>query len=210
MKYRQSNVLIWFLDEDFQKSAEYLTDPALEKTIDGCFCALSCAILYFAGVRTKKVYEHLFSRERRAETVDRLFAGWPFVAPPQMKYWTNRAAKWTRMCREHFDRVKSYFDALLSEYEYRRGRRHRRAALSEWIRSDMAVKIPAAGVKSAGLPWKNLKTKYRRRDVVEGYRLQYDDTFVLGDPLQAYMTTPRDVPEFLSRKYGLDTSSMIT
>ena len=161
-------------------------------------------------MRTKKAYGYLFSKERKAETVDRLFAGWPFATPPQMKYWTNRAAKWTRMCREHFDYVKAYFDVLLSEYEYRKGRRHRRAALSEWIDGDMAVKIPAANIESVSIPWKNLKTKYRRRDVIEGYRLQYDDSFVFGDPVQAYMTSPRDVPEFLSRKYGLETSSMVT
>ena len=210
MKYRQSNVLIWFLDADLQKSAEYLCDVALDKTVEGCFCALSCAILYFAGIRTKKVHEYLFAKERKAETVDRLFQGWPFVSPPQMKYWTSRACRWARQCGEYFDYAKRYFDILLQEYEYRRRRRHRRAALSEWIDCDMRTKIPAAGVKTVALPWKSLKQKFRRRDVIEGYRLQYDDTFVMGDPVQAYLTSARDIPEFLSRKYGLETSSMIT
>ena len=102
------------------------------------------------------------------------------------------------MCGEYFRYAKRYFDILLGEYEYRRRRAHRRAALSEWIDGDMSVKIPDAGVKDTVLPWKSLKQRFRRKDVIEGYRLQYDDTFVMGDPIQAYLTCARDIPEFLS------------
>lgn len=187
-----------------------MCDAALDKSIEGCFCALSCAILYFSGIRNKKAHKYMFSRERKAETLDRLFAGWPFVSPPQMKYWTSRACRWTRSCGEYFRYVKAYFDILLTEYESRRGRRHRRAPVSEWIDCCMQVKVPDAGVKTVVLPWKSLKQRFRRRDVIEGYRLQYDDTFVQGDPVQAYMTTDRDIPDFLASKYGVDTSSMVT
>ena len=35
--FKQLNVLIWFLGEDLRKSAEYLTNVVLGKTIDGYF-----------------------------------------------------------------------------------------------------------------------------------------------------------------------------
>jgi len=210
MKHRQSNVQIWFLDRDLAKSAEYLTDHALEKTLDGCFAALSCAALHFSGVRSKKAHAFLFSRERRADTMARLFPGWPFVKPPQLRYYTSRASRWARACRENFDYAKSYFDALLQEYEYRRGRRHRLAGFSDWVDSDMPAVIPAAGIAEVALPWKNLSLKYRRRDVIEGYRLQYAHVFLWGDPLEAYASSPREVPEFVVRMFGLEGSSMVT
>lgn len=54
MKRHPSAVQIWFLDENLTISAEWLTDAALDKTIDGCFAAMSCALLHFAGIRKRK------------------------------------------------------------------------------------------------------------------------------------------------------------
>lgn len=128
---------MWFLDNDLQKSAEYLTNAALAKTIDGCFSVLVTAVLHFSGIRSKNMHEYMFSRDRRDDTMCRLFPSWPFRKTPQLKYYTNRTARWTRACREHFDYVKKYFDVLLDEHEYRFGRRHKLANFSGWVDEDM-------------------------------------------------------------------------
>lgn len=209
-KYRQSGVLIWFLDEDLRKSAEYLTNAALCKTLEGCFSVAVTAMLHFAGVRSKKAYEYRFCRDRREETMERFFPGWPFRRLPQLKYYTNRTAKWARACREHFEYVMAYFDALEAEHELRFGRRHPLAGFSDWVCSGAAVSIPAGGVKNVVLPWKSLKLKFRRKDIVEGYRLQYMDVFLWGDPVAAYASSDRDVPEFVIRHFHLDTASFVS
>lgn len=209
-KFKQSGVLVWFLDEDLAKSAEYLTNAALGKTLDGCFAVLVTSLLYFTGIRNKKAHAYYFSRDRRDETMDRFFPEWPFRKCPQFRYYTSRPAKWTRMCREHFDYMKSYFDALLLEYEYRNGRRHPLAGFSEWVDVCMRIRIPSGNVKNIVLPWKSVKLKFRRKDIIEGYRLQYADTFLWGDPLAAYANVNRDIPEFVVRMFHLDTVSMVT
>lgn len=56
MKFKPANVQIWFLDADLAKSAEYLCDAALDKTIEGCVAALTDVKLYAAGVRSKRAY----------------------------------------------------------------------------------------------------------------------------------------------------------
>lgn len=208
-RFRQSGVLVWFLDQDLRKSAEYLTNDALARTIDGCFAVMCTALLYFAGVRNKKAYAYRFRREARDETMERFFPSWPFRRPPQLRHYSSRTAKWARMCGEHFRYVMSYFEALLDEHEYRTGRRHPLAAFAEWA-GTCSARIPDAHIKKVYLPWKCLKLKYRRRDVIEGYRLQYADEFLWGDPLRAYAGVDRDVPEFVTRMFHLDTASMVS
>lgn len=212
LKYRQSNVQIWFLDEDLHKSAEYLTNLSLEKTLDGCFAALTSAVFYFIGVRNKKAYQFFFSSERKAETMDRFFPAWPFRKQPQFRYYTSRASKWTRACREHFDYVLGYMGVLLEEYEYRTGRRHPLAKFEEWATNDIpqSVRIPKAGLARVILPWKSLKLRFRRKDIIEGYRLQFMDTFLWEDQFKAYMSSNRDIPDFVVKHFHLDANSMIT
>ena len=209
MKYKQNNVQIWFLDADLVKSAQYLTDPALDRSLNGAFCALVDARLYFSGIRTKTAYSWRFSKERRDETMDRFFPGWPFRTRPQMKYYSSRASKWARMCREHVEYVRAYMSAMLDEYAYRHGREHGLRQFLDWD-AGVEMKIPAANLKSVSLPWKSLKPRFRRRDVLEGYRLQFMDTFCWEDPMGAYMSSNRDVPDFVVRHYNLDTASMVT
>lgn len=206
MKYRPSAVQIWFLDENLMTSAKWLTDAALDKTIDGCFAAMSCALLHFAGIRKKKIHDILFGRERKHETMDRFFSGWPFRTCPQLRYYSSRASKWTRMCLEHFEYILSYFDVLLLEYETRHGRNHKLFAFSDWVKSQTAIRIPAGNVKSITLPWKSIAKRFRKSDILEGYRLQYMDVFCWEDPIGAYKNSPHDIPEFVIRHYGLDTA----
>lgn len=211
-KYKQCGVQVWFLDEDLSKSAEYLTNIALSKSIDGAVSSLVCAVMYFSGIRNKKMYDGMFGRERRSETMERFFPGWPFRTKPQFKFYTSRTSKWTRKCLEHFSCMKSYLSAMLAEYEYRNGRRHVMSKFLDWLDADLppSVKIPAGNIKSIVFPWKSLKKEFRRADVVEGYRLQFMDTFCWGDPMKAYLNVDRDVPEFVVRHFGLDTAGMVT
>ena len=115
------------------------------------------------------------------------------------------------MCREHSEYVLSYMEALLDEYQYRRSRPHSWSKFAEWARSvDLPSALPASGQSNVVLPWKSLKTRFRRRDIIEGYRLQYMDTFLWQDPIGAYGSSDRDVPDFVIKKFGLDTASMVT
>ena len=173
--------------------------------------ALTDVRLYAGGVRSKRAYQYYFSAERRQDTLDRLFPDWPFRKQPQMKYYTSRASKWTRMCREHAERVLAYMEALLDEYQYRRSRPHQWSKFAEGAgQADLPADLPASGQAEVVLPWKSLKTRFRRRDVIEGYRLQYMDTFLWQDPIGAYGSSDRDVPDFVVRHFGLDTRSMVT
>ena len=124
MKFKSANVQIWFLDRDLVKSAEYLCDAALDKTIEGCVSALTDVIMYVGGIRNKRAYIYYFSAERRQDTLDRVFPDWPFRKQPQMKYYTSRPSKWVRACREHAEYTLSYLETLLDEYVYRRRKSH--------------------------------------------------------------------------------------
>lgn len=211
MKFKPANVQIWFLDADLAKSAEYLCDAALDKTIEGCVAALTDVKLYAAGVRSKRAYQYYFSAENRQDTMDRVFPDWPFRKQPQMKYYTSRASKWTRMCREHAAYVLSYMSVLLDEYQYRRSKPHLSSRFADWAEAvNLPSVLPASGQANIVLPWKSLKMRFRRKDIIEGYRLQYMDTFLWQDPIGAYGSSDRDVPDFVIKKFGLDTASMVT
>lgn len=100
---------------------------------------------------------------------------------------------------------------MLVEYEYRTSRRHGMSGFFEWLTADAPeVKIPKGNLKKIILPWKSLKKEFRRKDIIEGYRLQYMDTFCWGDPMKAYLSSNRDVPEFVIKHFNLDTVGMIT
>lgn len=211
MKYKLANVQIWFLDKDLHKSAEYLCDAALNKTIEGCFAALVDVRFYAAGIRNKRAYQYYFSNENKYDTMNKLFQDWPFRKQPQLKYYTARASKWTRLCKEHVKYVLSYMEILLEEYQYRKSHPHVLSKFIEWSRLiDLPSILPPSGKSTVILPWKSLKVCFRRRNIIEGYRLQYMDTFLWQDPISQYGSSDRDVPDFVIKHFHLDTSSMIT
>lgn len=49
---------------------------------------------------------------------------------------------------------------------------------------------------------KNLPPKYRKKNIVEGYRLWYSDQ--IYDPIEKYADVKRDIPEFLIGKNRVD------
>lgn len=206
----QSGPQVWFIDEDPTKAAESMVDEALEKTITGAQAALVGARMYFAGARSKKLYSALFSRDRKDETMERHFPGWPYRSLPQFKFYDTRISKWCRKRKEHHDAVRAYLAAALDEWEFRRGRRHKAAMFLDWLDSD-APALPLPSVAGPVVfPWKALKLKYRRKDVVEGYRLQYVSAFCWPDPLTAYAGVDRDVPEFVLKVFNLDVRDRVS
>lgn len=202
MKF-QTPVQVWFLDEDLTVSARYMTNEALDKSIRGAVAVLLDAIFYASGIRTKKAYEFYFSRDKRDETIDRVFPGWPFRKQPAMKYYTSRTSRWARQCGEHFEYMFEYLDIMLAEYESRKSRRHQMAGFSDWL-AGSGFGLPKANLKTIALPWKALKKRFRRKDIIEGYRLQYCWSIPEGDVYGAYKNTERDIPDFVIKHFGLD------
>jgi len=115
------------------------------------------------------------------------------------------------MCREHAEYILSYAEILFDERRYRSPKPDSAFKFTEWARDvRLPEDLPASGQTNLVLPWKSLKTRFRRRDVLEGYRLQYMDTFLWQDPIGAYGCSGRDVPDFVIRHFRLDTASMVT
>ena len=132
--------------------------------------------------------------------MDKLFPCWPLKIQPKFQGYGTRQSKWTRKCKEHFDYVKLYMKALLDEYEYRTGKVHGMSKFIEWLEFDApTIAIPEGKLKKITLEWKVLNPKYRRKDIIEGFRLQYKS--ILGnDDLKIDDFTKRDVPEWLMEK----------
>lgn len=202
-------IQIWFLDADLQKSAEYMTNKALVASADGCFHALVSARLYFIGIRTKTFYKHYFSKDMWPETKDRFFPLWPLKNKPTFMSYTSKASKWCRMCLEHYEYVKKYLDALLSEYEFRFGKQHGLTKFLEWEEVDAPkLSIPNGNIKKICLPWKCLDPRWRRKDIIEGYRLQFMSSFEDDDAFKAYNGSRRDMPDFVVKHFKLDVAGI--
>ena len=199
-------IQIWFLDNDLYKSATYLTNKTLVKSISGCMQALISARFYFIGIRNKKYYNYYFDKVRKEDTFNQHFPLWPLKQKPSFMQYTSKESKWTRKCKEHYDYIKKYFDILLDEYLYRFNKEHGLAKLSEWLELDAPdIKIPLANISKIVLPWKVINIKYRRKDILESYRLQFMNTLECK-PEQAFMKTKRDIPDFVINNRQLELS----
>ena len=200
MKYKAYPIQIWFLDDDFAKSAQMLNNKHLNKTIDGCYKALVSAYFYAYGIRSKKFYKHYFSKELKQESLDRFFPCWPLKQLPSYAAYNTRTSKWCRKCKEHMDYVTAYMEALCSEYEYRTGKVHSLAKFLEWMLVDAPkIKVPIGNLKNIVLEWKVLAPKNRRKCILEGYRLQYKHV-LQNDGIKVSDFTKRDIPEWLLEK----------
>lgn len=91
-------------------------------------------------------------------------------------------------------------DALLTEYEFRNGKPHGLDKFLEWVEYDAPpLKIPVGNIKQIVVPWKVLNPKYRKKDIYEGYRLQYK-AMLENDGIKVDAFKKRDIPEFLIQK----------
>lgn len=177
-----------------------MNNKYLKSTIDGCIQAIVNARLWCAGIRTPKFYKYYFGRDKIVETLDRLFPCWPLKRLPSFLKFISKESKWTRMCKNHYDYVLRYLDVLFNEYAYRFKQEHENAAFSEWELVDAPkISLKEANISKIVLPWKNINPKYRSKDIIESYRRQYKS--VIGHPIEAYMDTPRDIPEWIAADY---------
>lgn len=207
MKLKNFVVHIWFLDADLQKSASFLTNKTLLKSIDGCIGVLISTYLYFIGIRSKKFYDYYFAKERIDETINRFFPNWPLSKKPAFSSYSYKESKWCRQCHENYDYVLSYLRELLLEYEYRNGHQHLNTRIIDWFDLDMPkFDFPYANVDVI-LPWKSLDLKYRRQNIIDGYRLKFMSTFE-EDVFKEYDKCPRDIPDFVIKYFNLNTIAL--
>lgn len=209
MKKFPTQIQAWFLDNDLSKSAQYQTNWSLDISLVGCEHALICARMYFIGIRSKKFYEHFFNKDNIASTYSRFFPNWPLKKKPTFIHYTSKLSKWCRQCNEHYTFIQDYLDILLCEYEYRHKKPHEMRKVYDWLCSSAPdLSIPNANLKSINIPWKPLKARYRRKDIIEGYRLQFMACFKDDDAFNAYNGTMRDIPDFVVKHFKLDIAGV--
>lgn len=204
MKHKKWPIYIWFLDDDLVKSANYLTDKALIRSIDGCIGALLSTYFYFIGIRSKKFYDYFFSKEQIRQTMDRFFPLWPLKKKPSFSAYGRKESKWCRMCKENFDFCKQYLEILLNEISYRSKINNENLQVLEWMNSSMpCIDVPYANIDNVILPWKVIEPRFRRLNVIDGYRLQFMSMFEDGDPFKAYGSCSRDIPTFVINHFNI-------
>lgn len=203
MKNKFYPIQIMFLDENLNKSAEYQTNKTLIKSINGCIQALLSARFYYNGIRSKKIYDWYFNKEKLLLSLQDFFPGWPLKKKPSYSQYSSRTSKWCRQCKEHYDLVMKYLDIMLLEYDYRFNKQHNSQIIYDWILMQAPeLKIPYANLNKIVLPWKCLNPKYRKRDIVQGYRTQY--LYSIEEPFEAYNDSKRDIPDFVLQFFNLD------
>lgn len=206
MKFRKYPVQIWFLDEDLIKSAQYQTNKSLLKSISGCMQALISARFYFIGIRNKKFYNYYFDEVHKEETMDRFFPLWPLKQRPKFMQYMSKESKWTRKCFEHYEYIRKYMSILLDEYLYRFSKEHGLAKFIEWLDFDAPkLQIPLAHLSKIILPWKVINIKYRKKDILDGYRLQFIHSLE-KKPTAEFLKTKRDIPVFILKYFNLDNN----
>lgn len=198
MKHRSWPIHIWFLDQDLEVSAKSLTDKALLRSIDGCVGALLSTYFYMIGIRSKKFYDYFFSKENISSTMSRFFPNWPLKKKPQFSAYGRKESKWCRSCLENYNYTKQYLGILLDELEFRESAKNDAESVLSWIELDMPhIELPAIGLSKVVFPWKVVNPRFRRADIVDGYRLQFMSMFEDGDPFKAYGPCKRDIPQFV-------------
>lgn len=176
-----------------------LADKHLSKSISGCVQCLLSARYYCIGFRSAKFYYYYFDKSRRAETMDKHFPLWPLSIRPPYQGYNSKEGKWCRKCLERYTFISNYLDVLLDEHFYRKGKEHDMAKFAEWNKCDAPrLHIPAGNLKTIMLPWNVLEPKFRKADILAGYRLQYKQTIEKAGGVKVQDYTRRDVPDFLN------------
>ena len=200
--------ILLFLDENPEKSATYLTNFILKKSVERACQVLMCSIYYVLGFRTKTIFRHYFSKDRWHETKFTYLPKYPLDTIPKYTFYTSVEARWCRKCLQHYNYVSKYFSAMLDEWFYRFGKEHPLEEMREFLMTFPMEHSVATGVLMPSLkdkskmqfPWKNLPLKYRRKDIVSGYRAYYRH-IVPSNTL--FDGTRRDVPEFMVEREEL-------
>lgn len=201
--------IILFLDDDLNKSAQYLTNRFLNINIKNCCQILVCSLLYDVGIRSNRFCKYYFCRERKSESIQKFFPNWPLKEPPKFVNYNSQEAKWCRKCQNHFEVILRYFECLLDEYSFRYGHDHELYEMFDFMRLAPMECGLRTGVKlfyihnlKIVLPWKNLPIKFRRKDIIEGYRNYYCSQIV--DPIMEYGNSKRGVPDFVIKNHVME------
>ena len=193
-------IQIWFFNEDLFLSAQQHQDKLLVNSMYGCYRALLCTYFYFYGIRSKKFFDYYFADCRKDATMESLFPCWSLPIKPKFTEYSSRTSKWCRKCKEHFDYIKRYLGILIEEYEYRFDKAHMFSRFIEWIDFDAPkINIPEAKLSKITVEWKVLNPLYRRKDILEGYRLQCK-SILTNAGLDPNFFSKRDVPDWLLEK----------
>lgn len=201
--------LIIFLDEDPVKSSWVLSTRFIDYNIRNCVQVLVCANLYMVGIRNRKACSYYFGKERKTESLQRFFPNWPMKKPPSFVKYTSQESRWCRKCKNHYDVILGYLGALLEEFAFRRGVEHELQDMYDFLQTIQFENSLRLGIKvvfvkglKVVLPWKNLPLKYRKKDIIEGYRKYYKSLII--DPFYEYRDSKRDIPEWLLDNGGLE------
>jgi len=201
--------LILFLDEKPEISASYLSERFLSSNIKNTCQVLVCSILYSLGIRNKKACKYYFSKENKRESIMKFFPDWPMKDSPKFTSYNSAESKWCRKCKNHYDIVLAHFEAALNEYSFRHGKDHELYEMLDFLKMcpyDISVRLGYRVIYIKDLkivlPWKNLPLKYRKKDIIEGYRQYYSSQ--IFNPYKEYAMTKRDIPDFILKGRNSD------
>lgn len=158
------------------------------------------------GFRNKKIFKYYFSKDKWDETRFKYFANYPEKSIPKFTFYNSEESRWCRKCIDHYNYVWKYMSCMLDEYYFRFGKEHNLSEMCSFLKKlpmTIAVKhgLILSNLKNKNkfqLPWKNLPIEFRRKDIIKGYQAYY--TSVIFNPLDAYIGTKREIPEFLHAK----------
>lgn len=198
--------LLIFLDEDLRKSSQFLTNFHLEHGIRNAIQVLMCSAFYLVGIRNKTMFRHYVCKKRWDDTKFRNFPQYPLDSMPKFSYYNSQESRWCRKCSDHYRLISDYLGFMLDEHWFRYGHEHRLCEMHGFLRTfpmetfvRHGYSMPSLKDKSKlQLPWKNLPVMFRKKDIISGYRKYYRS--IIASPLDAFIGTKRDVPEFLLDK----------
>lgn len=195
-----------FLSQDPEENARLLTNFWLDKQIDHLANILFDVLYYCVGVRSKRAFKFYFSRDKREESLNKFFPTIPTSVIPPFLFYSSVEAKWARKCGEHYMLLSRHLEYACLEYVYRFDRSHPVEIMVPWFLGEpiqlglQNISFPMVGLKTIVLPYRNLPPKYRRRDIVQGYREYFAS--LVNDPMSEYLDAKREVPEFLLKAKG--------
>ena len=195
---RSYNPLVWFLYEDLGKSAQSLTNEFLNKSIKNALQLIVCTHYYYKGIHTKKIFDYLFAKDRREQSIDNYFPGFNCKYSFKFALYKNRVAKWARACKENYSLLAAYLICMLEEWSYRFPRKpHKFCDVACYFldENNIVDKLPNANLKVVLPEWKSIPLKYRFKDIYLSYRKFYKSK--IKDPFKEYEKVSRDIPDFL-------------
>jgi len=198
--------ILLFLDKDPEVSARYLTNYFLDRSIKYACQVLLCSTYYLLGFRNKTVFKYYFNKDRWDDTKFKYFPKYPLKTIPKFAFYNSEESRWCRKCSDHYRYVCKYLGYMLSEYEFRMNKEHKLVEMYPFLLKHQMELALSRGVRLVKLkdkskfqlPWKNLPRKYRKKDIIKGYRLYYSS--LVFSPVEAFIGTKREVPDFLWSK----------